>query len=89
MFVANEIASNSVVHAGGSGVFTIWRDNGAIVCQSDDTGRIVHALVGRQRPTSGQVGGLGLWLANQLCDLVQIRTFADGSVVRVRMSRRG
>jgi anti-sigma regulatory factor (Ser/Thr protein kinase) len=89
VFVANEIASNSVVHAGGSGMFTIWRDKREIVCQSDDTGRIVHALVGRQRPTSGQVGGLGLWLANQLCDLVQIRTFADGSVVRVRMSHRG
>ena len=88
VLVANEIASNSVVHAGGSGVFTIWRDNGSVVCQSDDTGRIAPALVGRQRPSSGQVGGFGLWLANQLCDLVQIRTFADGSVVRVRMSRR-
>ena len=26
----------------------------------------------------------GLWLANQLCDLVQIRSFAAGTVVRFR-----
>jgi hypothetical protein len=26
-----------------------------------------------------------LWLANQLCELVQIRTFEDGSAVRVHM----
>jgi len=88
VFVANEIASNSVVHAGGGGLFCIWQDGGAVVCETQDRGRITKALVGRERPDRTQVGGLGLWLANQLCDLVQIRTFADGSVVRVRMSRR-
>jgi anti-sigma regulatory factor (Ser/Thr protein kinase) len=88
VFVANEIASNSVVHAGGQGVFNVWREGDTVVCETKDTGRILHVLVGRERPTAGQVGGLGLWLANQLCDLVQIRTFDDGSVVRVHMSRR-
>jgi len=87
VFVANEIASNSIVHAGGHGVFKIWRDNGSVVCETQDEGRIVHAMVGRERPQGLQVGGLGLWLANQLCDLVQIRTFDDGSVVRAHMSR--
>jgi len=33
------------------------------------------------------VGGHGLWLVNQLCDLVQMRTFASGSVVRVHLHR--
>ena len=28
-------------------------------------------------------GGWGLWLANQLCDLVQLRTLPDGNVVRL------
>ena len=32
-----------------------------------------------------QESGFGLWLANQLCDLVQIRSFADGSVVRLHL----
>jgi anti-sigma regulatory factor (Ser/Thr protein kinase) len=87
VFVANEVASNSIVHAGGSGLFRIWRESDAVVFETRDRGRITRPLVGRERPGATQVGGLGLWLANQLCDLVQIRTFDDGSVVRVRMSR--
>jgi anti-sigma regulatory factor (Ser/Thr protein kinase) len=88
VFVANEIATNSLRHGGGQGVFRIWDDAEALVAETNDTGRIVYAMVGRERPSAAQDGGLGLWLANQLCDLVQIRTFEDGSVVRLRMSAR-
>jgi hypothetical protein len=35
-----------------------------------------------------QTSGFGLWLANQLCDLVQIRSFDGGSAVRLLMSLR-
>jgi anti-sigma regulatory factor (Ser/Thr protein kinase) len=87
VFAANEIASNSLRHGGGYGVFKIWVEDDAIVCEARDAGRFVHAMVGRVRPPADQAGGLGLWLANQLCDLVQIRTFEDGSVVRLRMLR--
>jgi len=31
----------------------------------------------------GATGGWGLWLANQLCDLVQLRELPEGSVVRL------
>jgi hypothetical protein len=30
-------------------------------------------------------GGRGLWMVNQLCDLVQLRSFPDGAAVRVHM----
>jgi len=40
-------------------------------------------LAGRVRPSVAQPNGRGLWLVNQLCDLVQLRTLADGTVVRV------
>ena len=86
VLVANEIATNSIRHGGGGGVFRIWREGSALVCEMRDAGRIVHAMVGRERPVATQGNGLGLWLANQLCDLVQIRTFDDGSVVRLRIS---
>ena len=36
---------------------------------------------GRQPPAPGAIGGNGLWVANQVCDLVQIRSSADGTVV--------
>jgi anti-sigma regulatory factor (Ser/Thr protein kinase) len=88
VFVANEIATNSVRHGGGRGVFRIWTDADGVVFETSDTGRILEPLVGRRSPPPDADGGLGLWIANQLSDLVQIRTFESGSVVRVHMSRR-
>jgi len=34
-------------------------------------------------PPLSTEGGRGLWLANQLCDLVQIRSAASGTAVRL------
>ena len=50
-----------------------------------DPGPIEDPLVGRRRPRSDQLAGRGQWLVNQLCDLVQIRSGAEGSAIRVRM----
>jgi anti-sigma regulatory factor (Ser/Thr protein kinase) len=86
MLVAvNEIATNSVRHGGGRGVLRLWHEPGALICEVRDGGRIDDPLVGRNRPRAGQVGGYGLWLANQLCDLVQIRSLPTGNVVRLHM----
>jgi anti-sigma regulatory factor (Ser/Thr protein kinase) len=83
----NEIATNSVRHGGGTGVLKIWEDGDALVCEVTDTGRIEEPLVGRRRPALDQPSGRGLWLANQLCDLVQVRAFENGGTVRIYMSR--
>ena len=83
----NEIATNSVRHGGGEGVFKVWEDGGYLLCQVEDRGRIEEPLVGRERPVLDRSGGRGLWLANQLCDLVQVRTFERGSTVRMHMAR--
>jgi anti-sigma regulatory factor (Ser/Thr protein kinase) len=83
----DEVATNSVVHAGGGGVLRIWREGTALVCEVGDKGFIDQPLAGREQPTAGERGGWGLWLANQLCDLVQVRTFTTGSAVRLHMRR--
>jgi anti-sigma regulatory factor (Ser/Thr protein kinase) len=85
VLAVNEVASNSVLHAGGWGVLRAWREGDALVCEIRDGGRIENPLVGRERARPGQVGGLGLWLANHLCELVQIRSLATGNVVRLHM----
>jgi anti-sigma regulatory factor (Ser/Thr protein kinase) len=85
LLAVNELATNTVRHGGGRGVLLVWREPGALVCEVRDTGRIEQPLAGRVRPRLGQVGGYGLWLANQLCDLVQVRAFADGGAVRLHM----
>jgi anti-sigma regulatory factor (Ser/Thr protein kinase) len=80
---AGELGANSVMHGGGAGTLRLWRDNGSLLVEVEDRGLIEDPLVGRLRPDVSQEGGRGLWLANQLCDLVQIRSGQGGTVVRL------
>lgn len=81
----DEIATNSVVHGGGRGVLRVWLDGRTFVCEVSDAGRLAHPLVGRHRPPPTHEGGRGLWMANHLCDLVQLRSPASGTVARLHM----
>lgn len=81
----SELAANSVMHGGGSGTLRLWRENGSLLVEVEDEGLIEEQLVGRLRPGLTQEGGRGLWLANQLCDLVQIRSGESGTVVRLHV----
>ena len=81
----SELAANSVMHGGGTGTLRLWRENGTLVAEVEDEGRIEEQLVGRLRPSIMQEGGRGLWLTNQLCDLVQIRSGEAGTVVRLHV----
>ena len=83
VLAVSEVATNTVLHGGGGGILRIWEDDGSIVCEVADRGCMDSPLAGRERPASGSAGGYGLWLANQVCDLVQIRSFSNGSVVRL------
>ncbi|HWC31727.1 MAG TPA: sensor histidine kinase, partial [Actinomycetota bacterium] len=87
VLATDEIASNSIRHGGGSGRLRLWAEGDVLISEVRDAGRIVDPLVGRVRPIPTGEGGVGLWLATQLCDLVQVRTFATGSVVRLHTAR--
>jgi anti-sigma regulatory factor (Ser/Thr protein kinase) len=83
VLAVDELAANSVRHGGGAGTLRCWREGDALLCEVQDAGRIHAPLIGRIRPAPQASGGRGLWLVNQLCDLVQIRSASAGSVVRV------
>jgi anti-sigma regulatory factor (Ser/Thr protein kinase) len=85
VLAANEVATNSIVHGGGKGSFRIWRDAGALSCEVRDTGHIDKPLVDRELSAADAYGSRGLWLVNQLCDLVQIRSVPGGTAVRLHM----
>jgi anti-sigma regulatory factor (Ser/Thr protein kinase) len=87
VLAVSEVATNSIRHGGGGGVLRIWRTADGLICEVADAGRIADPLAGRRRPLGGQSGGHGLWLCNQICDLVQLRTFAAGGVVRLHTRR--
>jgi anti-sigma regulatory factor (Ser/Thr protein kinase) len=84
---AHEMAANSVRYGGGGGELLSWSTDSAAICEIRDLGRIDAPLAGRERPPTTNTGGRGLWLANQLCDLVQIRSLEDGGVVRLHKFR--
>jgi anti-sigma regulatory factor (Ser/Thr protein kinase) len=80
---ANEIVTNSIRHGGGTAHLSLWREDGSVLCQVADSGHITDPMAGRLPPATDAGSGRGLWLANQLCDLVQVRSSATGTVVRL------
>lgn len=87
LLAVNEVATNSCLHAGEGGVLRIWQDpeRDGVVCEVRDRGHITDPLAGRHLPTVNAEQGRGLWLANQVCDLVEIRSDDRGSTVRLHV----
>ena len=83
----NEVAANSVKHGGGRGVLRVWTERRRrIVCEVQDRGQISDSLADRRTPPVDEPGGRGLWIANQLCDLVQVRSAPSGTTVRLHFA---
>lgn len=85
LLAVNELATNSVRHGGGDGVLRAWAEGRFLVCEVCDSGQIEAPLTGRVRPPAGGLSGYGLWLVNQVCDLVQVRASSAGNCVRMRI----
>jgi anti-sigma regulatory factor (Ser/Thr protein kinase) len=81
----NELAGNTLRHTGGAGTVQFWRTSDQVICQVSDTGQITDPLARHRVPPDEDLGGQGLWLVNQLCDLVQARTGGAGTTTRLHM----
>ncbi len=88
VMAVNEVATNAIKHAHARGLMRLWTTSAQVVCQLEDPGHIADPLAGRHLPTLSADGGFGLWMVNQLCDLVQARTSALGTVIRLTMNLR-
>jgi anti-sigma regulatory factor (Ser/Thr protein kinase) len=78
----HELGVNTVVHGHG-GTLRLWRTPEALVCEVTDAGVVADPLTGRLAPGGDEPDGRGLWMVNQLCDLVQLRSSESGTTVRV------
>ena len=83
VLAAHEVAANSVQHADGGGWLLVWDEPGALVVEVRDHGHIYDPLVGRNPLDVASENGRGIWMANQLCDLVQVRSGEQGTQVRL------
>ena len=85
VLAVSEIAANTLGHTSAGGTLQVWHDSAEILCQVQDQGWISDPLAGRvKRPPDGR--GHGLFLVNQVCDLVELRTAQAGTTVRMHMS---
>ena len=83
VLAAHEVATNSVLHGPGEGVLRGWQEPHAVILEVSDLGVVADPLVGREHVSGFAESGRGLWLANQLCDLVQVRSSDLGTTVRL------
>jgi anti-sigma regulatory factor (Ser/Thr protein kinase) len=85
VLAADEIAANGLHHGNGRAELRVWHTGDVVTCEVENAGRFEAPLAGREQPAVFDGRGRGMWLANQLCDLVQVRSRASGSVVRIHL----
>ncbi len=84
VLAVHEVAMNAVTHGQGQGAVRIWDAGDGLVCEVEDHGPgMTDPRAGLVPPDPGSVRGRGLWIARQLCELVEIETSAAGTLVRL------
>lgn len=78
VLAVHEIAANAVLYGSAAARLLLWADEGMVVAEVGDRGRWQP-----DRPDGRS--GMGLPLAHQVCDEVQIRAGPEGTTVLLRM----
>jgi MEDS: MEthanogen/methylotroph, DcmR Sensory domain len=82
---AQRLAQNSLHRGAREGRIRIWNTGDALICEINDETAVDDVLHGRREPFGEDHDAL--WLANQVCDLVQLRSTPSGTTVRVHAWR--
>jgi anti-sigma regulatory factor (Ser/Thr protein kinase) len=84
VLAVNELASNSVEHGPGTGRLRLWTHGAPwLLAEVSDRGRLIDPFPGMVHPSTSGPRGRGLWLASELCDVMEV--WAEGGTV-VRLS---
>jgi anti-sigma regulatory factor (Ser/Thr protein kinase) len=89
LLAVDEMTSNAMRHGGPPVSLRLWVADDRIVCTISDHGPGWDDPFAGYGPAHGEDlsrGGMGLWLARQLCDHVDISS--DGAGARVRLTLR-
>jgi len=74
----SEIAANAFIHGGAPRALCSYQQDGDLIVQIRDGGAgPADPLTGYLPPLGDRAGGRGLWLAHQLCDIVEITSYAS------------
>lgn len=86
LLAVDEMTSNALRHGGPPIAFRLWVGTDRIVCSIEDRGPGFTDPFAGYGPAHGDDlsrGGMGLWLARQLCDHVDLSGGPDGARVRL------
>lgn len=83
VLAVGELTANTLAHTAGGGTVHVWTSGHEVICQVHDGGWITDPMAGRKRPAPDSPGH-GLWVVNQVCDLVEMRTGPAGTTIRLR-----
>ena len=90
LLAMDEMTSNAVRHGGPPVSLRLWLAPDRVVCSIGDAGSGWDDPFAGYGPAHGSDlsrGGMGLWLARQLCDHVDVTSDGhDGSGVRIRLT---
>lgn len=89
VLAAHEVLTNALAHGDGLVEVAVWREGPTFVCEISDRGELGDVLAGRKEATPNEASGRGLWMVNQLCDLVQLRQVGGRTVVRLHRRQPG
>ena len=87
LLAVDEMTTNALRHGRPPVDLRLWADEKRLVCTVTDRGAGLQDPFIGYGPAHGDdlsLGGMGLWLARQLCDHVDITVADDG--VRVRLT---
>ncbi|MCZ2828759.1 sensor histidine kinase [Modestobacter sp. VKM Ac-2986] len=85
----DEMSSNAVRHGGPPVTLRLWAGADRVVCRISDGGTGMDSPFAGYGPAHGEDlsrGGMGLWLARQLCDHVDVIDEGAGLTVRLTTS---
>jgi serine/threonine-protein kinase RsbW len=80
VLAVDEIITNAVRHGGGGGILEVWLTRERIWFRVSDEGPGM-AVTPVRPPGPSQLGGRGLWIADQVTDELSISSDAAGTIV--------
>ncbi len=86
VLAVNEAVTNALMHGRPPFAVRAWPLADRAVCEVTDHGRFDTPLAGRVKPAPDWPSGRGVWLMNQMCDLVEVRPGEDRTTVRLHIS---
>jgi hypothetical protein len=89
VLAVNEVATTIIRQGSGAGTVWTWVEGDELVCDIADPGRTLEdRFLGYLRPRPDDEGNDTMWAVRRLCHIVEIRSGAGGTVIRIHLKLR-